>query len=68
MSNEEQKTIWILTKHYNLYDQQGGYFSGAFLSKDLAEKSVDHIGRVDYEETWYELDEEPLNQVVPLPL
>lgn len=53
--------MWILLKYYNMYDQQGGYFYGAFDTEDKAKKVVDHIGRVNDENEWFELINTPVN-------
>lgn len=47
--------MWVLLKQYNDYNQHGGYFAGIFDTEKQAIASVNHLGRLNYEETWYEL-------------
>lgn len=56
-----QQTIWVVTEYYNDYDQHGGYFIAAYTTKEKAIQSVHHVGRVDYEYSWYEISEEELS-------
>jgi hypothetical protein len=56
--------LYILLEYFNDYDQHGGYFCGAFSSEKLLRESVDHIGRINFEESWYEYEECALNQKV----
>lgn len=49
--------MFVLLLFVNNYDQEGGYFAGIFSTKELAEKSVDHIGRNNLEWDWYEIKE-----------
>ena len=53
------------------YSQSSGYFVGVFDSKEKAinsvdfnGKKVDHIGRKDNEDMWYEIEEIPINKYV----
>jgi hypothetical protein len=59
----QQPTMFILIKQYNDYDQHGGYFAGVFESRELAEKSVDHIGRIGNEYSWFDVYESDLNKL-----
>jgi hypothetical protein len=62
--------VWVLTKEYNLYDQEGEYFVAVFANKpttqQLEECSVpydylQHVlnggGRLNIEEEWFYLRE-----------
>lgn len=64
MAKSAKKTKWILLEYYNQYDQYGGYFAGVFNSLKDLKKSVDHLGRVDCEETWYEAKEYTIGVVI----
>ena len=52
--------MYILLKHYNDYDQHGGYFAGVFGTHEEAVAAVDHLDRVDFENSWYELVYSPV--------
>lgn len=47
--------MFVLLSFHNDYNQHGGYFAGIFDTREAAESSVHHIGRVDYEDRWYEV-------------
>lgn len=55
------KYIWILLYYVNEYDQEGGYFAGAFETREQGVITVDHLGRKDFEHSWYELDKVEIN-------
>ena len=46
--------MWVLLQYFNSYDQEGGYFAGIFPSYEECEGAVDHLGRVNWENSWYE--------------
>ena len=49
--------LYVLLEFYNDYDQHGGYFAGVFPTYEDAKASVDHIGRVHNEYSWYAIKE-----------
>lgn len=66
------KTIWVLTRSFNDYDQHGQYFVAAWTTKPTKEqlqpltgfneKGLDHLlinggGRIGVEYDWYDLTE-----------
>jgi len=57
--------MWVVLEFYNAYDQYGGYFTGIFDSKENAENSVDHVGRSNNENNWYEIEEVEVNKLEP---
>jgi hypothetical protein len=69
------KTVWILTKEYNDYDQHGEYFVAVFFNKPshvvLTKEGVpthrlkqvlDGGGRFDSEDNWHHLREVTPNE------
>jgi len=58
--------MWVLLEFYNgrKYEQHGGCFAGMFDSYDQALNSVDHIGRRNYENVWYEVRQYEKNVVI----
>jgi len=55
--------MWVLLEYWNDYNQHGGYFVGIFVSKKSALNAVHHVGRRDYEDTWYEIEKVIVNKV-----
>jgi hypothetical protein len=53
--------IFILTQEYNAYDQYGEYFIAAFRTypslEQLSEYDCYHLGRQNYEDSWFNLQE-----------
>ena len=56
--------LFIVTREENEYDQYGEYFEGVFSSREKALESVDHLGRVNFENTWYNLTEYTLDSPI----
>lgn len=58
--------MWIVTRFINQYDQEGGYFYAAFDFKPKIKdiEGVNHFGRKDWEEEWFELNEVRVGEVV----
>ena len=55
--------MYFLLKHYNLYDQMGGYFVGVFTSRDKLRASISEpLGRQADEESWYEMEVVDVNE------
>lgn len=65
-----ERTVWVLTRAINAYDQDGDYFVGVFSEKPTAEalrahrvpaSAIEHVlkggGREKYEEEWFYLKE-----------
>lgn len=62
--------VWVLTKEYNIYDQQGAYFECVYSHLPTPQELWDmgvpqnrtkHVqqggGRVGYEDEWFNLEE-----------
>ena len=62
--------VWVLTKEYNMYDQQGAYFEGVYnhlptpqelWDKGVPQNRTKHVqqggGRVGVEDEWFNLEE-----------
>lgn len=54
--------IWVITQYYNEYNQYGGYFVSAHTSEKSAIESVPHVGRINYEDSWYEVESTELKE------
>ena len=67
-----KKTVWVLTRSINDYNQDGEYFEAAFAQKPTLERLAKHFGgggvaflkhvrngggRREYENEWYDLSE-----------
>lgn len=52
--------VWVLTREENQYDQYGVYFEHVWLHEPTAEEllkyNCTHLGRENYEDTWYNLE------------
>ena len=55
--NYTNEKLYVLLYFVNEYDQEGGYFAGVFKSRELAVRSIDHVGRHKWEYSWYEVVE-----------
>lgn len=45
--------IWVVLRFENDYNQEGGYFTSAHLSREECISPNGHFGREGYENTWY---------------
>jgi len=65
-----ERTVWLLTRAINAYDQEGDYFVAVFSAKPSAvalqahgvsASAVEHVlrggGREKFEEEWFRLEE-----------
>lgn len=54
--------VYVLVREENDYHQYGQYFVAVYRTtptlEQLAKHGTDHYGRVNYENTWFELLEE----------
>lgn len=52
--------IYVVVEEYNQYDQMGAYFKGIYCTYEEALASIDHVGRLDSEDSWNEILYVPL--------
>jgi hypothetical protein len=53
--------MFVLLEIYNDYNQYGRYYCGVFSTREKAREQVDHIGRKNWEYSWYVIEAVELN-------